>query len=211
MTTYSNMKTLFVLIAVTLVYGASIAQSSDKVKLEWKLNDGDSLVYQNDMSQLDSNEVQLNLEKIFDDSLSKSLHDVLAKLKESYGKYEYTTVLNSEEDGINLKMKRVESEKEDESDSAYRVNEVTLIDLKESDGERIAVLQYNIKEFVTGSFNSPFSDGAVTKNMEMTHRAIGEFSVDKGRWISYNGVMSVVSGGLMDNNSKNNMSLKLIE
>src|SRR5690606_18646859 len=41
-------------------------------------------------------------------------------------------------------------------DNAYKTNEVTLTDIKEVNGEKIAVLEYNLIEFVEGSVEAPF-------------------------------------------------------
>ncbi|MFA0961124.1 hypothetical protein AB9P05_04930 [Roseivirga sp. BDSF3-8] len=41
-------------------------------------------------------------------------------------------------------------------DSAYRVNEVTLTEIKEVEGETVAVLKYNVVEYVDGDFILPY-------------------------------------------------------
>ncbi len=43
--------------------------------------------------------------------------------------------------------------------------------------------------------------------MKFTHRAIAEFSVDKGRWISYDGIMTLVASGVMKANQKTKFTL----
>jgi len=95
-------------------------------------------------------------------------------------------------------------------DSAYKVNKVTLIDLKKQNGETIAVIKYEIEEFVDGIFNSPsmFGSGGPTQTMmKFTHQAIAEFSINKGRWISYDGIMGVLASGVMIANTKKKFSL----
>ncbi|WP_338790539.1 hypothetical protein [Bernardetia sp. MNP-M8] len=97
-----------------------------------------------------------------------------------------------------------------ECDSAYKINEVTLVDIKMIDGERIAVLKYNVEEYVNGIFNSPSffeSDGKKDTMMRFNHQAIAEFSIDKGRWISYNGIMSLEAKGVMNANKKTKFTL----
>lgn len=96
-------------------------------------------------------------------------------------------------------------------DSSYHKNEVTLIDVKVEEGDTIAVLKYDIQEFVSGDFKSPFSDVPKATTMLMTHEAIGKFSVSKGRWVAYNGIMSLISSGVMTSNSRQNFSLIPIE
>lgn len=97
-----------------------------------------------------------------------------------------------------------------ECDSAFKVNKVTLTDLKMENNETIAVLKYEIIEFVDGTFNSPsfMGKGGPTKTMmKFTHQAIAEFSIEKGRWISYDGIMSLEASGIMTSNTKKKFSL----
>ncbi len=97
-----------------------------------------------------------------------------------------------------------------ECDSAYKVNKVTLTDLKTENNEMIAVLKYEIVEFVDGTFNSPsfMGKGGPTKTMmKFSHQAIAEFSIEKGRWISYDGIMSLEASGIMTSNTKKKFSL----
>ncbi|WP_375559953.1 hypothetical protein ACE193_19870 [Bernardetia sp. OM2101] len=97
-----------------------------------------------------------------------------------------------------------------ECDSSYKINEVTLVDIKVIDGERIAVLKYNLDEYVHGTFNSPAlfeTGGKKDSMMRFSHQAIAEFSIDKGRWISYNGIMSLEAKGVMNANKKTKFTL----
>lgn len=85
-------------------------------------------------------------------------------------------------------------------DSSYKKNEVTLYDIKKVKGETIAVLKYNIVEYVNGVFMMPSVTGegeGVKTMMKFTHQAIAEFSVDKGRWISYEGIMNLDASGVL--------------
>lgn len=95
-------------------------------------------------------------------------------------------------------------------DSAYKINDVTLTDIKNINGETIAVIKYDIVEYVNGSFNSPtfMGGGGEQKTMmKFTHQAIAEFSVDKGRWITYDGIMSLETTGFMTANKKTKFTL----
>jgi hypothetical protein len=94
-------------------------------------------------------------------------------------------------------------------DSAYKLNEVKLVDIKNNNGETIAVIKYNIVEYVNGTFNSPgFIGGGDQKTMmKFTHQAIAEFSVDKGRWLSYDGIMSLDATGFMTAKKKTRFTL----
>ncbi len=96
-------------------------------------------------------------------------------------------------------------------DSAYKINEVTLTDIKEVDGETIAVLKYNIVEFVSGDFYSPSffgNEGAQKETMmKFSHQGIAEFSIDNGRWVTYDGIMSLEASGVMTTNKKTKFTL----
>lgn len=95
-------------------------------------------------------------------------------------------------------------------DSSYKMNEVTLTDIKNVNGEKIAVIKYDIVEYVKGIFNAPsFVGGGGAQNtmMKFSHQAIAEFSVDKGRWVSYDGIMSINTTGLMTSSNKTKFTL----
>lgn len=95
-------------------------------------------------------------------------------------------------------------------DSSYKVNKVTLTDLKTENNDTIAVLKYEIAEFVDGTFNSPSymgKGGPIKTMMKLTYQAIAEFSIDKGRWISYDGIMKIETTGFMTSNVKKKFSL----
>jgi hypothetical protein len=88
---------------------------------------------------------------------------------------------------------------------------VTLIDIKTINGEKIAVLKYNIVEYVKGDFNTPSFFGNVGGQketmMKFTHQGIAEFSVDKGRWVNYDGIMSLETTGVMTTNQNTKFTL----
>jgi hypothetical protein len=96
-------------------------------------------------------------------------------------------------------------------DTSYKINEVSLVDIKEVDGEIIVVFKYNIVEYVKGNFYTPsfFGDGGGQKEsmLKFTHQGLGEFSVDKGRWVNYDGIMSLEATGVMTANSKTKFML----
>lgn len=96
-------------------------------------------------------------------------------------------------------------------DSSYKINEVTLSDLKMVNGDTIAILTYNIVEYVKGNMViSNFSDKDKSKQalmMKFTHQAIAEFSVNKGCWIAYEGIMSLNSTGFMTAKTHTKFSL----
>jgi hypothetical protein len=96
-------------------------------------------------------------------------------------------------------------------DSSYKLNKVTLADIKKVNGENIAVLKYDIVEYVKGNFTTPSfggNEGGQTETiMKFTHQAVAEFSIDKGRWISYDGIMTLVASGVMTANKRTKFTL----
>lgn len=96
-------------------------------------------------------------------------------------------------------------------DTSYKINEVILADIKKINGETIAVLKYNIVEYVKGNFITPSffdSDGGQNETMmKFTHQGIAEFSVDKGRWLNYDGIMSIEATGVITANKKTKFTL----
>jgi hypothetical protein len=96
-------------------------------------------------------------------------------------------------------------------DSSFKLNEVTLTDIRTTNGETIAVLKYNIVEYVKGNFYAPLFLGNDESHketmMKFTDQGIAEFSVDKGRWVSYDGIMSLEATGVMTANKKTKFTL----
>lgn len=93
---------------------------------------------------------------------------------------------------------------------ASKSNIVKLIDLKELKNETIAVIKYDIEEYVSGDYNMPsFSGESEVKKttMKYNYQGIGEFSIDKGRWISYDAIFSLKQTGLINSDSKQKFSL----
>jgi hypothetical protein len=109
-----------------------------------------------------------------------------------------------------LAVNFIENEQNFKCDSSYKLNKVTLVDIKKVNNENIAVLKYDIVEYVKGIFNSPFGSAKSKLNelmIRFEHQALAEFSIDKGKWMSYDGIMSVTSTGMMKGNKKTKLSL----
>lgn len=83
-------------------------------------------------------------------------------------------------------------------DSSARKNSVTFAQVKNINADTIALLNYDIYEFAKGIFNTPFSKDGVPTSMEMSYRGIAEFSISKGRWLSYNGLSKMKASGVMN-------------
>ena len=96
-------------------------------------------------------------------------------------------------------------------DTSFKINEVTLLEIKKDDSSTVAVLNYNIMEYVKGNFNTPsFFEGEIKEKetmMKFTHKGIAEFSINKGRWIYYDGLMSVETTGIISTNKKTKLTL----
>lgn len=97
-------------------------------------------------------------------------------------------------------------------DSSYKINEVTLTEIKKVNGENIAVLKYNVVEYVNGVFNAPGFMGGAKQNtmMKFALQGLAEFSIDKGRWVTYDGILALDTTGVMATKKKTKFSL-LIE
>ena len=92
-------------------------------------------------------------------------------------------------------------------DTAYKKNNVTLIALKNTGSETLAVIKYDIIEFISGNFNSPLMSGPEKTMMKMTYNAIAEFSIEKGRWTTYDGVMSLATTGMTESHTTKKFTL----
>lgn len=94
-------------------------------------------------------------------------------------------------------------------DTAYRKNQVTLVDLKTIGTDKVAVLKYDLAEFISGDFASPLTRGEKGGKtmMNMRYQAVGEFSLNQGRWLSYNGIISLASSGVMTSSSTKKFAL----
>ena len=84
-------------------------------------------------------------------------------------------------------------------------NTVRLVDIKDSGDERIAVLRYDIQEYVAGEI-AAFGN---TKPTSMQYSFVGEaeFSLTNGRWNSFRALLSQESTGVMGQKSVSNYSL----
>jgi hypothetical protein len=110
-----------------------------------------------------------------------------------------------------LYVNLIENDQNFDCDSSYKINEVTLTDIKRVNGETIAVLRYNIAEYVKGIFNVPSmfgnQGGPKDTKMKLTHQGTAEFSVDKGRWVMYDAIMTFEATGVMTANKKTRFAL----
>lgn len=114
-------------------------------------------------------------------------------------------------DKWSLDINLISNDQNFKCDSAYKINEVTLTDIKNVNGETIAVIKYQIAEYVAGDFNSPslFGGGSSIKEtmMKFSYQGVAEFSIDQGRWLTYNGIMGLEASGVMTADKKTKFTL----
>lgn len=97
---------------------------------------------------------------------------------------------------------------------ATRRNLVKLSEIKVERGDTIAVLDYDLYEYVSGAFHMPnqlFNEeetGPVETTMDFKCKARAEFSVGKGRWLSFQGVMSVDAAGALEAKQRQKFALE---
>jgi hypothetical protein len=91
-------------------------------------------------------------------------------------------------------------------EKAKHINKVKLTSIEKRGDDRIAILDYNIYEYVEGTFGKTAPDGL---EMELRFKGRAKFSVNLGRWIDYEGILSYVSSGYLTANSKQKIALKL--
>lgn len=102
------------------------------------------------------------------------------------------------------------------ADTLYKKNVVRLKDIKRENGHQIAVVEYDIEEFVAGDLGKGmmmFSNnkGDTKTFMRMTHKATAQFDIAKGYWVSYEGVMDVETNfSLMGMGGNKRTKFKLI-
>jgi len=84
---------------------------------------------------------------------------------------------------------------------------VTLVSIETKNGEHIATLKYDILEYVDGNFIMPFNSEPIKTTMKMSFQGVGKFSVENGRWVSYDCLMSSTNTGMMTSQSTKKFSL----
>jgi hypothetical protein len=81
-------------------------------------------------------------------------------------------------------------------DTSFKKNTCKLVDLKKTGNETIAIIKYDLGEYVSGDYYNPGTGVSKKSTMKMTYNGLAEFSVDKGRWASYNGIMTLHTTGV---------------
>lgn len=96
-------------------------------------------------------------------------------------------------------------------DSSFSKNEVYLAEVIEEDNDRIAVINYDIEQFITGSMEVGFIDSEDPSEMKMTFKGQAKFSIDRGRIVFSSGILKVESEGFMNSTSGTRLSLHLMD
>ena len=114
-----------------------------------------------------------------------------------------------------LNTSLIEMDQNFSCDSLSNENSVYIEQITEKDGDKIAVIKYNIKEYVIGDFKNQMGGmfGMETDKktfMKISHIATGYFSILKGKWINYEGIMEIESNFAMFG-GKSKTEFKLIE
>ena len=81
-------------------------------------------------------------------------------------------------------------------DTSFKKNTCKLVEIKKSGNETIAVLKYDLGEYVSGDYYSPATGTNKKSTLKMTYNGLAEFSVEKGRWATYNGIMTLRTTGI---------------
>ncbi|MFB6341956.1 hypothetical protein ACE1ET_09540 [Saccharicrinis sp. FJH62] len=91
--------------------------------------------------------------------------------------------------------------------SADRTNNVELIDILKDKNDTIAVIKYDISESASGYMKNPMTNGKIETSLSMSFTGIAEFSINKGRWLKYNGILETTQKGMMSGSSKQKLAL----
>lgn len=83
-------------------------------------------------------------------------------------------------------------------DSSYYQNEVTLLDIKTENNDTIAVLNYDIDEYITGNFDNKVSGQMTPTYMAAGYKGTAEFNITKGCWNNLGGLLYIKSTGILE-------------
>ncbi|MFO7745023.1 MAG: hypothetical protein R6V36_06550 [Psychroflexus sp.] len=118
-------------------------------------------------------------------------------------------------DEWNLNINLISLDQNFYADTLQRKNIARLKDIIIKNGNRIAVIEYNVQEYVSGTnemtMKSMFPKLKDKKvNMKTSYTGTGEFDIDDGYWISYDGTMETDTDfSLFDFNTHKTTEFKL--
>jgi hypothetical protein len=110
-------------------------------------------------------------------------------------------------DTWSLDMNYISMDQNFTCDTSFKRNVASLVGLKQVGNETIAVIKFDMIEYVLGDFRNPIAGKSQRTMMKMTYKGIAEFSVESGRWESYDGIMSMTASGFMTANSTQKFAL----
>ena len=96
-----------------------------------------------------------------------------------------------------LKVNMISLKQNFKADTLYKNNIVRLKDVEIRNGNKIAVIEYDLEEYVSGDLGNVmmtmFSKDQSDKKtfMKMSYKATAEFDLDKGYWVVYDGIMDI--------------------
>jgi len=92
-------------------------------------------------------------------------------------------------------------------DSSFKRNTVTVVKIENRNNEHIITLKYDIMEYISGDFNSPMDNSTQKLTMKMGFNAMASFSVEKGKWVTYDGIMFAFNTGFIESRETKRFSL----
>lgn len=92
-------------------------------------------------------------------------------------------------------------------ESAKKTNNVELIDILKENSDTIVIFKYNISESASGYMKNPLNNENIETALSIKFDGIAEFSVTKGCWITYNGILETTQKGMLSGSSKQKLAL----
>jgi|GEM_PF-878405 len=92
-------------------------------------------------------------------------------------------------------------------DSASRENKATVADVKFENGQHIVTVKYNLREKIVGTSNMPFGSSSEKTSETASYQGTARFSVEKGRWIFYDCLLTEDLNGIVTSHKETKYSL----
>jgi hypothetical protein len=120
-------------------------------------------------------------------------------------------------DEWNIDVNIISMDQHFKADSLFKENKVILKNIVKRNGENIAIIEYDLTEYVSGSLdnkkidNSKNGERTEKPYMKASHKITGEFNIDKGIWMGYDGYREIESNiSIWGSNNNGKSVLKLI-
>jgi len=91
--------------------------------------------------------------------------------------------------------------------SSLRSNRVIVTRIEYKDGQHIVTVKYDIEEYVIGITKAPFSNEPLKTDQGCRYLGKAQFSVEKGRWVYYDCLLSERMGGIVTSLKETNYTL----